>query len=84
MEINRNSYFSKKITFLNVFLTFIIVVLHAKTPERWGLPLDMTFPFIYVVNVFTQIGVPMFFFISGLLFYKNCCIFRRIPVQHFR
>lgn len=72
MEINRNSYFSKKITFLNVFLTFIIVVLHAKTPERWGLPLDMTFPFIYVVNVFTQIGVPMFFFISGLLFYKNC------------
>lgn len=66
------SYFSKKVTFLNVFLTFVIVVLHAKTPERWGIPLDMNNPFIYMVYVFTQIGVPMFFFISGLLFYRNC------------
>lgn len=72
MEVNKTSYFSKKITFLNVSLTFIIVVLHAKTPERWGLPLDMNNPFIYLVNIFTQIGVPMFFFVSGLLFYKNC------------
>lgn len=72
MSIDNLSYFSKKITFLNVFLTFTIVVLHAKTPERWGLPLDMNFPFIYMMNIFTQIGVPMFFFISGLLFYRNC------------
>lgn len=67
-----SSYFSKKITFLNVFLTFVIVILHAKTPERWGMPLDMNNPFIYMVHIFTQIGVPMFFFISGLLFYRNC------------
>lgn len=67
-----SSYFSKKITFLNVFLTFIIVVLHAKTPERWGMPLDMNYPFIYMIYIFTQVGVPMFFFISGLLFYRNC------------
>ena len=67
-----STYFSKKITFLNVLLTFFIVVLHAKTPERWGLTLDMNYPFIYWTNIFTQIGVPTFFFISGLLFYRSC------------
>lgn len=72
MSNKDSSYFSKKVTFLNVFLTFVIVVLHAKTPERWGIPLDMNNPFIYMVHIFTQIGVPMFFFISGLLFYRNC------------
>ena len=29
-------YFTKKNTLLFVFLTFMIVLLHAKTPERWG------------------------------------------------
>lgn len=72
MPVDYISYFSRKITFLNVLLTFAMVLLHAKTPERWGLPLDMSNPFIYMVNVFTQLGVPMFFFISGLLFYRNC------------
>lgn len=72
MQIDNSTYFSKKITFLNVLLTFSMVVLHAKTPERWGLPLDMSNPFIYMVSLFTQNCVPMFFFISGLLFYRNC------------
>ena len=35
-----NTYFSKKVSFLNAFLTCLIVVLHAKTPERWGLDLN--------------------------------------------
>ena len=69
--IDRSSYFSKKVTFLNVMLTFLIVIRHASTPGRWGLPLE-NYPFIYNINVLTQIGVPMFFFISGLLFYRNC------------
>lgn len=68
----RDTYFSKKITFLNVLLTFTIVLLHAKTPERWGLPLDMAHPFIYWMTALTQVGVPTFFFISGLLFYRQC------------
>lgn len=68
----KSSYFSKKITFLNVMLTFSIVILHAKTPERWGLPLDMSHPFIYWMQSLGQIGVPTFFFISGLLFYRMC------------
>lgn len=68
----QSSYFSKKITFLNVMLTFSIVLLHAKTPERWGLPLDMNHPFIYWTHALTQVGVPSFFFVSGLLFYRQC------------
>ena len=72
MQMGELSYFSKKVTFLSVVLTFMIVILHAKTPERWGLPLNMDNPFIYLTNVFAQMGVPMFFFISGLLFYRNC------------
>ena len=72
MFINRTSYFSKKITFMNVMLTFMIVVLHSGTPGRWGLPLE-EYPFIYGVSTLAQIGVPMFFFISGLLFYRTCC-----------
>lgn len=67
-----SEYFSKKITFLNVLLTFFIVVLHAKTPERWGLNLSMDYPFIYWMTVFAQLCVPSFFFISGLLFFDNC------------
>lgn len=74
-------YISSKITFLNVSLTFLIVILHAKTPERWGLTLDMNYMFIYWVNVLTQIAVPTFFFISGLLFYRKCnfeCLERKL------
>ena len=72
MLIDKASYFSKKVTFLNVMLTFLIVVLHAGTPGRWGVPME-EYPLIYGVSAFAQIGVPMFFFISGLLFYRNCC-----------
>lgn len=72
VETRRDTYFSKKVTLLNVVLTFSIVMLHAKTPERWGCPLDMTHPFIYWVHALTQVGVPSFFFISGMLFYRQC------------
>lgn len=66
------TYFSKKVTFFNVALTLLIVLLHAKTPERWGLELTMDYPLIYLVSTLCQISIPLFFFISGLLFYRNC------------
>lgn len=69
-------YFTKKNTLLFVFLTFMIVLLHAKTPERWGyewgVDIATTFGFIYWTHEVTQIGVPTFFFLSGLLFYCKC------------
>ena len=69
---NASTYFRKKVTFFNMTLTFLIVLLHAKSPERWGLSLDMQYPLIYITTVVCQISIPLFFFISGLLFYKNC------------
>ena len=70
--ISAEDYFFKKVTLLNVLLTFCIVLLHAVTPIRWGLPLDATHGFIYWTHHLTQIGVPTFFFLSGLLFYRSC------------
>ena len=78
MSNHNPDYFSNKITFLNVILTFSIVILHAKTPERWGMALDMSFPYIYWTHVIVQIGVPCFFFISGMLFYRKCNDFNDI------
>lgn len=70
--IERTTYFSKKITLLNVLSTLLVVILHAKPQERFGLPLDISQPFIYMIWVLTQAAVPLFFFISALLFYRNC------------
>lgn len=67
-----NTYFSKKVTFFNVILSSLIVLLHAKTPERWGLELTIDYPLIYIASTLCQISIPLFFFISGLLFYRNC------------
>lgn len=69
----QSSYFSKKIVLLNVVATILIVILHAETPIRWGRELNMEqFPFIWSVFIVTQVAVPLFFFLSGLLFYKDC------------
>lgn len=68
----RTDFFSKKVALINVVLTFLIVLLHAKTPERWGLELSRSFGFIYWTHQITLIGVPTFFFLSGLLFYRRC------------
>lgn len=70
--LKANSYFTKKITLLMVLFTALIVILHAKSPERFGLDLGWNFPLIYVVSQFCRIAVPSFFFISALLFYRNC------------
>lgn len=70
--MNTPSYFSKKITFLNVVMTFLIVLRHATPNLRFGLELDGSTPIIYGLNCLTEAAVPLFFFISGLLFYYNC------------
>ena len=70
--MTNNKYFKKKITLLNVIMTIMIVVLHSKTPERYGYVFDLEYPFMYIVCKFTQIAVPMFFFLSSILFYRTC------------
>lgn len=73
MQPDRSSFFSKKIVLLNLISTILIVVLHAETPLRFGIGLGLKeCPLIYVIFIITQIAVPLFFFLSGLLFYKDC------------
>lgn len=84
MAAANNTYFPKKISLLNVIATFMIVVLHAETPLRFGkdLSLEAT-PFVYSIYTLVQVAVPLFFFISGLLFFYNC-EWNDIPKKLFR
>lgn len=66
-----NVYFRNKITILNVILTFMIVLLHAKSPERFGMQVE-DYPIIYVVTMLCRVATPLFFFVSALLFFKGC------------
>lgn len=73
MQKDRSSFFSKKIVLLNLISTILIVILHAETPLRFGIGLNLEeCPLIYVIFMITQTAVPLFFFLSGLLFYKDC------------
>ena len=84
MNPGKNSYFSKKVVFLNVVATILIVLLHSETPVRWGQELGLqTYPFIWAVYTLAQVAVPLFFFISALLFYRNC-EWKDIPTKLYR
>lgn len=65
------TYFYRKVLVLNVFLTFVIVLLHSQPLNRIGVNNVTDYLFVHGVGVFAQLGVPMFFFISSLLFYKG-------------
>ena len=70
---DRSSWFSRKVVLMNVIATFLIVLLHSETPLRFGQSLDLgSHPFIFTVFTLTQTAVPLFFFISALLFYRGC------------
>lgn len=69
--MSQQLYFRNKITFLNVCLTIMIVILHAKSPERFGLHVE-EYPFIYGITMLCWTATPLFFFISSLLFFKGC------------
>lgn len=72
MVYNDFAYIRKKIVLLNVFLTILIVILHAVPLLRFGIDVDITYPFIYSIYIFCQIAIPLFFFISAYLFYNTC------------
>lgn len=75
MGFDSSEYFSKKNVFLNVILTGLIVLLHATPLLRFGLEIDKRHFFIYSIWVLCQIAVPLFFFISAVLFYNTCTSF---------
>lgn len=66
-----NIFFHNKVTILNVFLTFVIVILHSNPLNRIGIVNYDSYLLVYSIEVFAQLGVPMFFFISAMLFYKS-------------
>ena len=76
---DNNQYFSKKVTALNVVATVLIVILHSSSPERFGYPVTIdSYAPIFWISCFCQIAVPVFFFVSAILFYKNCD-FEKLP-----
>lgn len=66
-----SNYFHNKVLILNIALTFVIFMLHSKPLNRIGINNEGDYALIHAVVVFAQIGVPMFFFISAMLFYKS-------------
>lgn len=65
------TYFSRKILFFNVCLTILIVIAHSAPNLRFGIELTRDYPLIYTSIIFSQTAVSLFFFISGILFYRN-------------
>ena len=80
MKTNTSSdiFFHNKVLMLNVFLTFIIVVLHSNPLNRIGIDIPNSYLLVHSIEVFAQIGVPMFFFISAMLFYKSLSVMSKI------
>lgn len=78
------SYFSKKIVLLNVLATLLVVTLHALPSERFGLSIDSSGILIYLLRAVCQAGVPIFFFISALLFYRGCNDINDLPSKLIR
>ena len=73
-----NTYFHNKVLILNIALTFVIVMLHSKPLNRIGINNEGDYALIHAVVVFAQVGVPMFFFISAMLFYKSISAMSKI------
>lgn len=69
--MNRDTYFSKKITVINFILSISIVILHANCSDLLNsniIYLEKLFNFIRII---TDAAVPTFFIISAYLLYKN-------------
>ena len=73
-----SNYFHNKVLILNIALTFVIIMLHSKPLNRIGINNEGDYALIHAVVVFAQIGVPMFFFISAMLFYKSLSLMSKI------
>ena len=70
MRVNEK-YYQKKVLLLNFMLSCLIVIIHSIVPERYGVPIN-DFPLVNFVVVLCKVATPSFFFLSAILFYKNC------------
>lgn len=69
--ITTSSYIKDKVYLLNWIMTIMVVMIHANPIGYYGLD-EESFPLIKIVSRIAEIAVPMFFFISAFLFYRDC------------
>ena len=81
---DKQNYFRNKIVLLNVFATFMVVALHALPNERFGMNIDASCVVIYLLRAICQVGVPLFFFISAVLFYNTVNSYKDISKKILR
>ena len=79
---DKQNYFRNKIVLLNVFATFMVVALHALPNERFGMNIDASCVVIYLLRAICQVGVPLFFFISAVLFYNTVNSYKDISKKN--
>lgn len=74
---DRQTAFSRKIVWLSFVLAVAVVVRHTVNIDVYRLQPGMFYWFQRYVSVCTDIVVPVFFMVSGYLFYRNfdysCC-----------
>lgn len=66
-----SQYNSRKIRFLNFFLIVLVLYIHNYYTEGAGLPLTGALQRFSGSNGLASVAVPMFFLLSGLLFFNN-------------
>lgn len=69
MEIS--NYNRRKIAFLNAFAIMLVLLIHSYYVEAAAFPISSSIQLITGTYGIAGVAVPLFFFISGLLFFKN-------------
>lgn len=69
--MNRDTYFSKKITVINFILSICIVILHANCSDLLNSSTSNLENLFNFIRIITDTAVPTFFVISSYLLYKN-------------
>lgn len=69
-QMNSDNYFFRKVVLLNFIFCACVVIIHAEPPGRYGIPMT-EFQLVYIISLLCRVGVPSFYFISGMLFYKK-------------
>lgn len=66
-----SSYNSQKISVLNMVLIFLVVLIHSYYSSAEGMPVASAIQIFTGTNGIARVAVPMFFFLSGTLFFNG-------------
>ncbi len=66
------NYFWDKKAKISYILAVLVLLLHSSTPANYpDMPIWAANFFLFIQNVHTKIAVPLFFIISGALYYRD-------------